>query len=249
MSAVRIIACLDTRRGSVVKGVGFENLKDCGDPTERAFAYYKSGADEITVLDVGATPDRNDFASDMLMGMTKKVFVPICAGGGIRSVDDIRAVLRAGADKVSICSTALSNPELLTQASREFGSQCIVLSLDARRNGSRWDAYSAGGRTNSGRDAIVWAKEAESRGVGEILINSIDNDGTGVGYDLELLAAVRNAVRIPIIASGGGGSLESMYEAVMTGVDAVLLASVLHNKVVTIGEIKMFLRMKGVEVR
>ncbi len=249
MSAVRIIACLDTRRGRVVKGIGFSDLVECGDPIERAYTYYADGADEITVLDVEATPASQRFASEMLTNMTRKVFVPICAGGGIRTIEDFRAVLRAGADKVSICSAALSHPELLTDAGTEFGSQCVVLSLDARRCESGWEAFTAGGRTNSGRDAIEWAKEAEARGAGEILVNSIDNDGTGAGYDLALLQAVRKAVRIPIIASGGGGSLESMYEAVGAGADAILVASVLHKGTYSIRDIKAFLTMKGVEVR
>jgi cyclase len=250
MNAVRIIPCLDVDEGRVVKGVQFRDIRDAGDPVQLAERYDRSGADEIAFLDIGATHKSREILRDIVESVSRRVFVPLTVGGGLRSVEDMRDVLRAGADKVSVCSAALANPALLTEGSRRFGSQCVVLSIDARRHGSSWHAYSGGGRVDSGRDAVRWAVEGVRLGAGEILLNSIDADGTQTGYDLQLLKRVCEAVRVPVIASGGAGRLEHFAAAVRKGkADALLLASLLHSGQMSIGQIKAYLREREVKVR
>ena len=247
---VRIIPCLDIRDGRVVKGVKFKNLKSAGDPVELARYYNDQGADEIVLLDVTASAQSRRIMLDIIEKVSSQVFVPLCVGGGIRSLEDIRAILRAGADKVSLCTAALENPGLIREAATTFGSQCVVLSIDAQREGSTWWAYCRGGREKSRWEAIAWAKWGEKQGAGEILMNSIDMDGTQAGYDLELTRKVAERVSIPVIASGGAGSLSQIYEAITRGrADAVLLASLLHFNQITLKEIKEYLAKKGVKVR
>lgn len=247
---VRIIPCLDVDNGRVVKGVNFKNLRDAGDPVELARRYNREGADEITFLDIGATYKSREILMDVVARVSREVFVPLCVGGGIRSVEDMRQVLRAGADKVSMCSAAIKDPSLISEGARRFGSQCMVLSIDAGRAGDSWHAFVKGGREDSGLDALEWAKTAESKGAGEILLNSIDRDGTQAGYDLELTRRVSELVNIPVIASGGAGTPEHMVEAAKEGkADAILLASLLHDQQLTLPEIKRYLNDKGVNVR
>lgn len=250
MITTRIIPCLDVDNGRVVKGVKFADIRDAGDPVELAKRYNRQGADEITFLDIGATYKSRQILLEVVENVSRHVFVPLTVGGGIRSVDHMRMVLNAGADKVSTCSAAIKDPELLTRGARLFGSQCIVLSIDAQRCGDTWHAYIGGGRIDSGLDALQWAKKAEQLGAGEILLNSIDQDGTRAGYDLELTRRVSESVNIPVIASGGAGTKEHMAEAVLTGkADAILLASLLHHRQMTIPEIKTYLNQQGVSVR
>ncbi len=249
MLAVRLIPCLDMDDGRVVKGVRFNNLRDAGDPVTLAAAYNGDGADEISVLDVGATVKSRDTMLDVIRNLAKQVFVPLSAGGGVRSTADMRRMLEAGADKVSVCSAALQNPGLLTEAAARFGSQCVVISIDAARFNGSWKAMSAGGSRDSGRDAVEWAKEAVDRGAGEILLNSIDRDGTHAGYDLDLIHTISKTVDVPIIASGGAGDPDHLAEAVGTGASAVLLASVLHDGQWTISGLKQELKKRGVRVR
>ncbi|MBN1940481.1 MAG: imidazole glycerol phosphate synthase subunit HisF, partial [Candidatus Aminicenantes bacterium] len=248
--AVRLIPCLDMDDGRVVKGVRFENLRDAGDPAELARRYVEQGADEICFLDVGATWKSRRTLLEIVARVAGETFIPLTVGGGLRTVEDIREALQAGADKVSLGTAALENPELLQEAAERFGRQCLVVSIDARAKNGGWVATTHGGRRESGRDAVGWAGTAEAAGAGEILLNSIDRDGTGSGYDLDLLGRVRTAVRIPVIASGGGETPAQTWEAVVHGgADAVLLASVLHGGRRTISEFKTFLRKKGVFVR
>ena len=250
MLAVRIIPCLDVDDGRVVKGIKFKSLIDAGDPVALAEYYNNEGADEITFLDIGATYKSRQILIDVVLEVSKRVFIPISVGGGIRSVEDMKQILRAGADKVSLCSAALKNPELLTKGSEAFGAQCIVLSIDAKRVNNSWHAYTHGGRKDTGIDVIEWAVKAEKLGAGEILLNSIDMDGTKAGYDLELTKTVSQAVKIPVIASGGAGNPNQMAEAVFKGkADAVLLASILHFGEYTIKDIKEYLKNKGVCIR
>lgn len=250
MLALRIIPCLDIDNGRVVKGVRFQNLKDAGDPIYLARYYCEQGADEIAFLDIGATPKSRKIMIDIVEKVSREIFIPLTAGGGLGKVEDIREVLCAGADKISICTAAVENPNLLQEASERFGSQCIVLSLDARREGNSWKVYTHGARQRRGLDAINWAVQAEALGAGEILLNSIDRDGTGSGYDLELTRRISQAVRIPVIASGGAGSLEQMLAAVKEGkADAILMASLLHFNRYTISDIKSYFKEKGVLVR
>ncbi len=249
MLAVRLIPCLDMDDGRVVKGVRFNNLRDAGDPVTLAAAYNADGADEISVLDVGATVKSRDTMLDVIRNLARQVFVPLSAGGGVRSVADMRRMLEAGADKVSICSAALADPGLLTEAADRFGAQCVVISIDAARHNGSWKAMSAGGSRDSGRDAVQWAKEAVDRGAGEILLNSIDRDGTHAGYDLDLIHTIAKAVDVPIIASGGAGDPDHLAEAVGAGASAVLLASVLHDGQWTITGLKRELKKRGVRVR
>ncbi|MDD2716143.1 MAG: imidazole glycerol phosphate synthase subunit HisF [Candidatus Wallbacteria bacterium] len=250
MITVRIIPCLDVEAGRVVKGVKFKNLRDAGDPVEMARFYYEQGADELCFLDIGATHQKRDILLDVVERVSRQVFIPLTVGGGIRNVDDIRKILAAGADKVSLCSSAIRNPELISEGAGIYGSQCMVLSIDAKKCGSSWHSYTDGGRTDSGFDAIEWAKRGASLGAGEILLNSIDQDGTQSGYDLELTRLVSEAVDVPVIASGGAGTLEQMHSAVAEGrAEALLLASLLHTGRYTILEIKKFLREKGVNIR
>ncbi|GAA3658378.1 imidazole glycerol phosphate synthase subunit HisF [Nonomuraea antimicrobica] len=250
--AVRVIPCLDVDAGRVVKGVNFENLRDAGDPVELARRYDQEGADELTFLDITASSGERETMLDVVRRTAEQVFIPLTVGGGIRSVEDVDRLLRAGADKVSLNTAAIARPELLTEASRRFGAQCVVLSLDARRapgTPSGFEVTTHGGRRGTGIDAVEWAARGEALGVGEILLNSMDGDGTLDGYDLEMLRAVRAAVRVPVIASGGAGRLEDFPPAVAAGADAVLAASVFHFGTLKISEVKETLRMAGHPVR
>jgi len=250
MLSVRIIPCLDVEGGRVVKGVKFKNIRDAGDPVERARVYNEQGADEVTFLDIGASYQSRDIMIDVVERISREVFIPLTVGGGIRSVDDIRKILNAGADKISICTAAIENPKLLSEGAKTFGSQCIVLSIDAKKVNASYNAFTMGGRKDSDIDAIEWAKEGERLGAGEILLNSIDMDGTREGYELELTRIVSEQVHIPVIASGGAGTLDQIVDAIQKGkADAVLLASLLHNNEYTISDIKKHLSDKGVPVR
>ncbi len=250
MLATRIIPCLDVDNGRVVKGIKFKEIRDAGDPVELASLYNRQGADELTFLDIGASYKSREIMIEVVERVSREVFIPFTVGGGIREVADMRRILKAGADKVAVCSAAIKNPELLTQGAEIFGSQCIVLSIDAKRHGDSWHAYLNGGRIDSGIDAVEWAKKGEALGAGEILLNSIDMDGTKKGYDLELNRRVSETVNIPVIASGGAGTLEQMYEVIQKGkADAVLLASLLHYGEYTVADIKNYLKEKGVCVR
>ncbi|MEV4456744.1 imidazole glycerol phosphate synthase subunit HisF [Microbispora sp. NPDC004025] len=253
--AVRVIPCLDVDAGRVVKGVNFENLRDAGDPVELAARYDAEGADELTFLDITASSGERETMLDVVRRTAEQVFIPLTVGGGVRSVDDVDRLLRAGADKVGVNTAAIARPELLTEASRRFGSQCIVLSVDARRvvdgppTPSGFEVTTHGGRRRTGIDAVEWARRGEELGVGEILLNSMDGDGTKSGFDLEMLRAVRAAVSVPLIASGGAGRLEDFPPAVDAGADAVLAASVFHFGQLKIHEVKDTLRAAGHPVR
>ncbi len=252
MLAKRIIPCLDVKDGRVVKGVRFVELRDAGDPVEAARAYEEQGADELTFLDITASHEDRDTIVEIVRRVAAEVFMPLTVGGGIRSAADVRRLLQAGADKVSVNTAALARPELIDEAARQFGSQCVVLAIDARRepDGRSWQVFTHGGRRPAGRDAVDWAREGVRRGAGEILLTSMDADGTKDGYDLALTRAVADAVPVPVIASGGAGTLEHLYEAVTEGgADAVLAASIFHFGEFTIAEAKAFLRARGVEVR
>ncbi|MDR2521436.1 MAG: imidazole glycerol phosphate synthase subunit HisF [Spirochaetaceae bacterium] len=248
-----MIPCLDVDEGRVVKGVKFTAISDAGDPVELARRYNESGADELTFLDIGASCKSRAMLLELLQKVAASVFIPLCAGGGIRSVDDMRQAMNAGADKVSVCTAALERPALLEEMAAAYGSQCVVLSIDARRvspagQPPRWHAFSKGGRIDTGVDAVAWANRAAQHGAGEILLNSIDADGTGGGYDLELTRAVAHAVPVPVIASGGAGTLEQIAAA-CTHADAALVASLLHFGKTTIPEIKTYLHEKNLPVR
>ena len=253
----RVIPCLDVAGGRVVKGVEFVDIRDAGDPVELAAHYDREGADELVFLDITATHERRDTIAKLARRTADEVFVPFTIGGGIRSVADAQAVLDAGADKVSVNSAALQSPELLNELAGVFGAQCVVLAIDAKAlppaqgaNGaSRWEAYLAGGRTPTGRDVVAWAREAVERGAGEILLTSMDRDGTSDGYDLALTTAVSEAVSVPVIASGGAGRLEDLAEALRAGADAVLCASIFHYGHHTIAEAKAHLAAAGIAVR
>jgi imidazole glycerol-phosphate synthase subunit HisF len=247
----RVIPCLDVDDGRVVKGTAFVDIRDAGDPIELASRYDLAGADELIFLDITATSDKRGTVVELARRSADEVFVPFTIGGGIRSVADAQAVLDVGADKVSVSSAALSRPELLDELAGTFGAQCVVLSLDAkaRADGGGWEPYLAGGRTPTGRDAVAWAREAVERGAGEILLNSIDRDGTSSGYDLELIAEIAAAVSVPVIASGGAGQLSHLLEALNAGADAVLCASIFHYGQHTVGEVKRYLADAGVPVR
>jgi imidazole glycerol-phosphate synthase subunit HisF len=247
----RVIPCLDVDGGRVVKGVGFLDLRDAGDPVQLAARYDASGADELVFLDITATSDKRATVVELARRAADEVFIPFTIGGGIRSVEDAQAVLDAGADKVSVNSAALADPRLIDDLARRFGAQCVVLAIDAKqRDGDRrWEAYLAGGRTATGRDAVAWAREGVERGAGEILLTSMDRDGTNAGYDLPLTAAVAKAVSVPVIASGGAGRLTHMSEAVGAGADAVLCASILHYGHHTVREVKDQMARDGVAVR
>jgi cyclase len=246
----RVIPCLDVDAGRVVKGVGFVDLRDAGDPVELACRYDAAGADELVFLDITATSDKRGTAVELARRTADDVFVPFTIGGGIRSVDDAQAVLDAGADKVSVNSAALARPELLDELATTFGAQCVVLAIDAKaRDSDGWEAYVAGGRTPTGRDAVAWALEGSERGAGEILLTSMDRDGTNAGYDLALTAAVAQAVSVPVIASGGAGELSHLSDAVGAGADAVLCASIFHYGDHTVAEVKEHLARTGVAVR
>ena len=250
--AVRVIPCLDVDAGRVVKGVNFENLKDAGDPVELAKRYGAAGADELIFLDITASSSDRETTYEMVKRAADELFIPLTVGGGVRSVSDVDKLLRSGADKVGINTAGLDNPELISQAAAQFGDQCVVLSVDVRRAtgfASGFEATTHGGRQSSGRDALEWITEAAQRGAGEVLLNSMDADGTKTGYDLELIAAVRKILDIPIIASGGAGKLADFYPAVVAGADAVLAASVFHFNELSIQEVKSELRRNGSEVR
>ena len=251
MLAKRIIPCLDVRDGKVVKGVNFVGIQEVGDPVECARAYMEQGADEIVFLDITATSDNRDTIVDVVRKTAKQVFVPLTVGGGIRSVEDFSKLLRAGADKVSVNSSALKNPQLIAEAADKFGSQCVVVAIDAKRmeDGS-WHAFVAGGRKDTGTDAVEWAAKACELGAGEILLTSMDADGTKQGFDLDLLNAVIARVNIPVIASGGCGSLAHFSEVFeKTGADAALAASLVHYKELTVGQVKEHLRSRNIPVR
>jgi len=248
----RIIPCLDVKDGRVVKGVNFVDLKDAGDPVEIAKAYDQAGADELTFLDITASSDNRATVVDMVRRVAEQVFIPFTVGGGIRTVDDFRTLLRAGADKISVNSAALMNPELISQAAEKFGSQCVVIAIDAKRraDGSGWNVYKNGGRVDMGIDALEWAVKACELGAGEILLTSMDADGTKAGYDISLTRAIADRVRVPVIASGGAGMLEHFYEALTEGgADAALAASLFHYKELEIREVKGYLAERGVAVR
>lgn len=250
MLAKRIIPCLDVDDGRVVKGVKFQEIRDAGDPVELSRFYNEQGADELVFLDIGASYKSRETLIDVVRQVSAQVFIPLTVGGGIRSVEDMRNMLLAGADKVAMCTSAIKNPNLLSEGAEIFGAQCIVLSIDAKRVGSAWHAFTHGGRNDSGLDAVEWAKRGEELGAGEILLNSIDQDGTQQGYDLELNARVSELVGIPIIASGGAGNIQHMVEAITLGkADAVLLASLVHFGDYTIPQIKTYMQEKGVVVR
>lgn len=252
MHTIRIIPCLDVNNGRVVKGVNFVNLTDAGDPVEIAEAYDKAGADELVFLDITASSDGRNTVVDMVRRVAEKVFIPFTVGGGIRTVDDFRAILREGADKVSVNSAAIKRPELIKEAAEIFGSQCVVVAIDAKRREpfDGWNIYLNGGRVDTGIDAVEWAKKAESLGAGEILLTSMDCDGTKSGYDIELTRQISEAVSIPVIASGGAGSLEHFKDAVAEGkADAVLAASLFHFKELEIKQVKEYLQKEGISVR
>lgn len=250
MLATRIIPCLDVDFGKVVKGIKFKNLDNVGDPVEMAKTYNEQGADELTFLDIGASYKSRKILIEVVEKVSEEVFIPLTVGGGLRSIDDMRNALNSGADKVAICTSAIENPSLITEGAEAFGSQCIVLSIDAKRRDGSWYAYTHGGRNNSGIEAITWALEGEKLGAGEILLNSIDKDGTKEGYDLELTREISESVNIPVIASGGAGNPQQMVDAVKKGkADAVLLASLLHFGEYTIKEIKKYLKNEEICVR
>jgi cyclase len=252
MLAKRIIPCLDVDNGRVVKGVRFVSLVDAGDPVEQAKRYDIEGADELTFLDITASSDRRDIVGSLVRRVADEVFIPFTVGGGLRSVEDVRAILRAGADKVTLNTAAVENPDLIRGCAETFGSQCVVVAIDARRRSSdlSWDVYTHGGRNNIFFDAVDWAKRAQALGAGEILLTSMDYDGTRDGYDIELTRAVSSAVQIPVIASGGAGRLEHFYDALTTGgASAVLAASLFHYGELSIAQVKDYLRGRGVEVR
>ena len=252
MFTKRIIPCLDVKDGRVVKGVNFVDLKDAGDPVEIAAAYDKAGADEVVFLDITASSDHRATVVDMVRKVAANVFIPFTVGGGIRSVEDFRVLLREGADKISINSSALNRPELISEAADKFGSQCVVVAIDARKraDGSGWNVYKNGGRIDVGLDAVAWAKKAEALWAGEILLTSMDCDGTKSGYDIALTRSIAEAVSIPVIASGGAGTKEHFYDALTEGkADAALAASLFHYKELEIMDLKAYLAEKGVSVR
>ncbi|HAI92517.1 MAG TPA: imidazole glycerol phosphate synthase subunit HisF [Butyrivibrio sp.] len=252
MFTKRVIPCLDCKNGRVVKGTNFIDLRDAGDPVEVAAAYDKEGADEIVFLDITATSDDRNTTVDLVRKVAEKVFIPFTVGGGIRTVDDFRTLLREGADKISVNSAAINNPDLINQAADKFGSQCVVVAIDAKRrpDNSGFDVYRSGGRINTGLDAVEWAKEAYKRGAGEILLTSMDCDGTKSGYDIELTRSITDVVNIPVIASGGAGKKEHFADAFLkANADAVLAASLFHYKELEIIELKEYLKSKDIPVR
>ena len=254
MLTKRIIPCLDVTQGRVVKGTSFTDLRDAGDPVELAAFYYEEGADELVFLDIGATPEERDTMVDVVERVSKQVFIPLTVGGGLRRIDDMKRMLRAGADKISINTAAVLNPELIEEGARRFGSQCIVVAIDAKRSNNStepgWEVCTHGGRKPTGIDVIAWAKKTAELGAGEILLTSWDTDGHRAGYDLELTRAISERVIIPIIASGGAGNVEHLYQALVAGkADAVLAASIFHYRVYSIREAKAYLEQRGIPVR
>jgi len=254
MLTKRIIPCLDVIGGRVVKGTSFTELRDAGDPVEQAAFYYQQGADELVFLDIGATPEGRDTMADVVEGVSEQVFIPLTVGGGLRSIDDMRRMLEAGADKTSINTAAVINHKIITEGAKRFGSQCIVIAIDARRvddsSEPKWVVCTHGGRKPTEIDAIEWAKQAVDCGAGEILLTSWDEDGQQTGYDLELTRTISEAVTVPVIASGGAGNLEHLYEALVTGkADAVLAASIFHYRTYSIREAKEYLAERGIPIR
>ena len=252
MLAKRIIPCLDVTGGRVVKGVNFVELRDAGDPVEIAARYNDQGADELTFLDITATSDQRDVILHIIEAVASQVFIPLTVGGGVRTVDDVRRLLNAGADKVSFNSAAVASPQLIRDASDRYGAQCIVVAIDAKRraDGEGWDVYTHGGRKNTGLDAVAWARQMADRGAGEILLTSMDRDGTKSGFDLELTRAVSDAVPVPVIASGGVGTLQHLADGIrLGGADAVLAASIFHYGEFTVGQAKSLLAQQGIAVR
>jgi imidazole glycerol-phosphate synthase subunit HisF len=253
MLAKRIIPCLDVDRGRVVKGISFLNLVDAGDPVEQGARYDREGADELVFLDITASSDRREIVADMVRRVADRVFIPFTVGGGVRTIEDIRAILKAGADKISVNTAAVQNPDLIREGAERFGAQCIVVAVDAKRRtgpGTGWEVYLHGGRTPTGVDAVEWAARAAHLGAGEILLTSMDRDGRKDGYDLELTRAVSDAVNIPVIASGGAGTLEHLHEALTSGgASAVLAASIFHFGEFTIGQAKDYLSRRGILMR
>lgn len=254
MLTKRIIPCLDMTRGRVVKGVSFTDLRDAGDPVEMAAFYYREGADELVFLDIGATPEGRDVMVEVVEGVSEQVFIPLTVGGGLRSTQDMRRMLEAGADKTAINTAAVLTPELISEGAKRFGSQCIVVAIDARRvksNGApEWKVCTHGGQKETGIDAVAWAKHAVALGAGELLLTSWDADGHRAGYDLELTRAISEVVTVPVIASGGAGDLEHLYQALVAGkADAVLAASIFHYRTYTIHQAKNYLAEKGIPVR
>jgi len=250
MLAKRIIPCLDVKDGRVVKGTHFVNFKDAGDPVENAKVYDQQGADEIAFLDITASYEKRDILIDIVRRTAEEIFIPLTVGGGVRTLQDIRRLLKAGADKVSVNTAAVKDPEFVERAAKRFGSQCIVIAIDAKRRGHSWEVFTHGGRVPTGIDAVLWAKKMEELGAGEILLTSMDRDGTKDGYDIELTRTISEEVSIPVIASGGVGTLEHLYEGLVFGkADAVLAASIFHYREYSIAQAKSFLREKGVVVR
>lgn len=251
MLAKRIIPCLDVQNGRVVKGVSFVNLRDAGDPVEQAIVYDAEGADELVFLDITASHERRDIVIEMVRSVAQAVFIPFTVGGGIRTVEDMRSILLAGADKTSINSAAVQNPQLIADGAREFGSQCVVVAIDAKRRAERgWEVYVNGGRIAADLDAVEWARRAADLGAGEILLTSMDADGTQAGYDVSLTRAISDAVHVPVIASGGAGSLEHFHAALTEGhADAALAASLFHYRQLSIADVKSYLVARGVPVR
>jgi cyclase len=246
----RLIVCLDVKGGRVVKGVQFEGLRDVGDPVELARRYEQEGADEVTFLDISASAEERGTLWDLVQRTAERLFIPLTVGGGVRTVDDVGQALRAGADKVSINSAAVANPALLTACAERFGAQCVVASIDAKKEDGRWRVYTHGGRKPTGLDAVAWARDCVARGAGEVLLTSIDRDGARSGYELELTRAVSEAVDVPVIASGGAGSAEHVRDALTRGgADAALVAGILHDGVTTVGAIKSLLREGGLHIR
>ncbi|MDA8844654.1 imidazole glycerol phosphate synthase subunit HisF [Candidatus Pelagibacter bacterium] len=246
----RIIPCLDVKNGRVVKGINFVDLKDAGDPVEQAKIYSDGGADEICFLDITASNENRDTIYDVVERTSKKCFVPLTVGGGVRGVEDINKLLNCGADKVSINTAAVQNPEMITESSKKFGSQCIVVAIDAKKNGNKWEIFTHGGRNNTNIDAIEFAKKMEGNGAGELLVTSMDRDGTQIGYDNDLMFKISSTVNIPIIASGGVGNLDHLVDGIRLGnASAVLAASIFHYGTHSINEAKQYLNLKGIPVR
>ena len=250
MLAKRIIPCLDVKDGRVVKGTQFVDLKDAGDPVEIAKVYDQQGADEIAFLDITASYERRDILLDIVQRTAEEIFIPLTVGGGVRRLEDIRTLLKAGADKVSVNTAAVKDPQFVERASKRFGSQCIVIAIDAKRKGDTWEVFTHGGRVPTGLDALLWAKKMEDLGAGEILLTSMDRDGTKDGYDIDLTRSISDQVSIPVIASGGVGTLDHLYEGLAHGkASAVLAASIFHYREFSISQVKSFLKEKGVVVR
>lgn len=249
MLTKRIIPCLDVHAGRVVKGVNFVDIRDAGDPVETAKAYNKAGADELVFLDITASSDDRNIMSEVVEKTAEQVFIPLTVGGGIRTLEDFREMLRRGADKISVNSAALKNPALISEAAERFGTQCVVCAIDVKKRMGGWDVYLNGGRINTGRDALEWAAEAEKRGAGEILLTSMDTDGTKDGYDLEVTKAVSDIVNIPVIASGGAGKLEHFKQVLNSGADAVLVASLFHYGEYTVNDVKQYFKRENIPVR